>query len=78
MSLRVGFLYFVVVSLLLAMDVVASIQVATTGTYYTRVLEGFVNKHFFKFPKDHIQHQIWKDIWTTKNKRLSRRDIEQK
>jgi hypothetical protein len=62
MSLRVGFLYFVVVSLLLAMDVVASIQVATTGTYYTRVLEGFVNKHFFKFPKDHIQHQIWKDI----------------
>jgi hypothetical protein len=61
MSLRVGFLYFVVVSLLLAMDVVASIQVATTG-YYTRVLEGFVNKHFFKFPKDHIQHQIWKDI----------------
>jgi hypothetical protein len=30
--------------------------------YFTNVPEDFVNKHFFRFPKDHHYHQLWRNI----------------
>ncbi|EFA12004.1 hypothetical protein TcasGA2_TC006894 [Tribolium castaneum] len=30
--------------------------------YYINTPEGFVNKHFFVFPKDPTQHQQWRNI----------------
>ncbi|KAF2878959.1 hypothetical protein ILUMI_27232, partial [Ignelater luminosus] len=30
--------------------------------YYTKLPEGFVNKHFFRFPRNSLYHQLWKDI----------------
>lgn len=31
--------------------------------YYINISEVFVNKHFFKFPKDSKIHQLWKNVW---------------